>query len=477
MKYRTFLTTLILFLFSFNLGIAIICVTTFKDTVHRAEEKSLGEHYFITSALIKDFQAVESRGTDIEGSLGSLLQPYSYLSGDKKVKLALYKDKQLVYSNRQEIVLPSSYSKPPEDGKRLVSIQKSDSRTYIMVSGKLPAPYDFYTMVYLYDTTEAITAWEQMKNMLFFAGLILSSLLAFGLLLLLNRIFKPLSQISQISRNIAAGAYDTRLPVSGHDELSEMAQSFNHMAEEIQRQIQELAAAAEQKQQFVDNLAHELRTPLTAIYGYAEYIQKVVRTEEDKLFATNYIMSESRRLQNIAYRLLDMATLRENKTERSDVRMEELVRGVEQALCMKAAEQNIQITYEYRFDTLFCDADLMHILLVNLIDNAIKACSPGGVIKLSADLEEGRKVISVQDNGKGMTEEHLAHITEAFYRVDPSRSRAGGGAGLGLTLCRQIAVNHEAELSFTSELGKGTTAKLTFSGTPCRTVLPPANSQ
>jgi signal transduction histidine kinase len=331
-----------------------------------------------------------------------------------------------------------------------------------MVSGQLPAPYDFYTMVYLYDTTDAITAWKQMKNMLFFAGFILSSLLALGLLLLLNRIFKPLSQISQISRNIAAGAYETRLPVSGHDELSEMAQSFNHMAEEIQRQIQQLATAAEQKQQFVDNLAHELRTPLTAIYGYAEYIQKIVRTEEDKLFATNYIMSESRRLQNIAYHLLDLATLRENKIERSSIRMGELVDGIEQSLSMKAAEQNIRIIYEYRFDTLFCNADLMHILLVNLIDNAMKACSPGGIIKLVADLEDGRKVISVQDNGKGMTEEHLIHITEAFYRVDPSRSRSGGGAGLGLTLCKQIAVNHEAELSFLSEPGRGTTAKLTF---------------
>lgn len=462
MKYRTFLTTLVLFLFSFNLGILIISVTTFKDTVNRAEEKSLGEHYFITSALLKDFYAVESRGIDIEGSLGSLLQSYSYLFGDKKVKLALYKGNQLVYSNRQEIVLPSSFSEPPADGNRLVSMQKLDGRTYVMVSGKLPVPYDFYTMIYLYDTTDAITAWKQTKNMLFFAGLILSSLLALGLLLLLNRIFKPLSQISQISRNIAAGAYETRLPISGHDELSEMAQSFNHMAEEIQCQMQQLATAAEQKQQFVDNLAHELRTPLTAIYGYAEYIQKIARTEEDKLFATNYIMSESRRLQNIAYHLLDLATLRENKIERSNVRMEQLIRGVEQVLSMKAAEQKIRITYEYRFETLFCNADLMHILLVNLIDNAMKACDSGGVIKLIADLEGEHKVIFVQDNGKGMAEDHLVHITEAFYRVDSSRSRSGGGAGLGLTLCQQIAVNHGAELSFSSELGKGTTAKLTF---------------
>jgi len=462
MKNRTFLTTLALFLFSFNLGIVIISVTTFKDTVHRAQERSLSEHYFISSALLQDFHAVESRRIDIESSIGSLLQPYGYLSGDKQVTLALYKGKRLVYSNRQEMVVENGISELPVDGTRLVSILKAEDRSYVIVSGRLPAPYHLYSLTYLSDITADITAWEQMKNLLFIAGLILSGLFAFGLLLLLNRIFKPLLQISQTSRNIAAGAYETRLPVSGHNELSEMAQSFNHMAEEIQSQIQQLATAAEQKQQFVDNLAHELRTPLTAIYGYAEYIQKVVRTEEDKLFATNYIMSESRRLQNIAYRLLDMATLRGNKIERNEAYMSELVRGVEQALSMKAAEENIQITYECRFDTLFCDADLMHILLVNLIDNAIKACGQGGVIRLVADLEDEHKVIFVQDNGKGMTEDHLVHITEAFYRVDPSRSRAGGGAGLGLTLCQQIAVSHGAELSFSSEVGKGTTAKLTF---------------
>lgn len=184
-----------------------------------------------------------------------------------------------------------------------------------------------------------------------------------------------------------------------------------------------MATAAEQKQQFIDNLAHELRTPLTAIYGYAEYIQKIARTEEGKLIATNYIMSESRRLQNIAYRLLDLATIRENKVKLGNIRIKELLSGVEQTMAIHANEQNIQISYEYDFDTLICDADLMHILLVNLIDNALKACGLGDVVKVSAHTEQGRKVISVQDNGEGMTKEHLQRITEPFYRVDTSRSR------------------------------------------------------
>ena len=306
MKQRTFLTTLALFLFFFNLGIFIVSVAMFRDTVNRAEDRSLGEHYFIASALIKDLQAVESRGTDIDGSLSSLLQPYSYLSGDNKAGLALHKNNQLVYSSKDATVLQSNFLEPPGNGNRLATIRKVDDRTYVIVSGKLPAPYDSYTLVYLYDTTEAINSWIRLKNILFLAGFVLSVLLAFGLLLVMNRIFRPLKQISRTSKDIANGAYETRLPVSGHDELAEMSQSFNHMAEEIQRQMTELKDAADKKQQFVDNFAHELRTPLTAIYGYAEYMQKAVLSEDDKLSALNYIMSESRRLQTVAFQLLEL---------------------------------------------------------------------------------------------------------------------------------------------------------------------------
>ncbi|MCM3041509.1 HAMP domain-containing histidine kinase [Paenibacillus motobuensis] len=462
MKFRTFLTTLMLFLFSFNLGILIISVTTFKDTLNRAEERSLGEHYFITSSLIKDFHAVESRGTVIEESLGTLLQPYSYLSGDKKAKLALYKDNQLVYSNRLEISLQSSYLKPPEDGSRLVSIQNSDGRTYINVSGKLPAPYDLYTMVYLYDTTDSISEWKQMKNLLFLVGSILSGLLALGLLLLLNRIFKPLSQISQTSRYIAAGAYETRLPVSGHDELSEMAQSFNHMAEEIQRQMTELITTAERKQQFIDNFAHELRTPLTAIYGYAEYMQKAALSEEDRLSAIDYIMSASRRLQTMANQLLELANLKNDQIAWEAQKVSDIFQAVKQTLHNKITEKGIQMEMICETDVIWGDASLLQSLFVNLIDNAIKACDTGGHIIVRATIEAGQKTVSIQDNGKGMTSEILGHITEPYYRAEKSRNRRDGGAGLGLAICKQIVMRHGAELAFMSHPGEGTIAKIVF---------------
>jgi signal transduction histidine kinase len=462
MKQKTFLTTLALFLFFFNLGIFIVSVVMFRDMVNRAEDRSLCEHYFIASALIKDFQAVESRGTDIDGFLSSLLQPYSYLSRDNKAGFAFYKNNQLVYSNKNATELQSNSLEPPGNGNRLVMIRKVDDRTYAIVSGKLPAPYDSYTLVYLYDMTEAINSWSHLKNILFFAGFVLSVVLSFGLLLVLNRIFKPLKQITRISKDIANGAYGTRLPVSGHDELTEMSQSFNHMAEEIQRQMTELKDAADKKQQFVDNFAHELRTPLTAIYGYAEYMQKAVLSEEDKFSALNYIMSESRRLQTVAFQLLELANLQNNQITCEELKVSNLFETVRQTLYGKLAGKDVQIEFSSEIETIRGDYCLMESMLINLIDNAIKACSDGGHIIVSASKEVGKKTISVQDNGKGMTPEVLSQIMEPFYRGEKSRNRGDGGAGLGLALCKQIASIHNAELSFSSCPGEGTTAKITF---------------
>jgi signal transduction histidine kinase len=462
MKQRTFLITLALFLIFFNLGIFIVSVAMFRDTVNRAEERSLNEHYFIASALIKDFRAVESRGTDVEGSLSSLLRPYSYLSGDSKTGLALYKSDKLIYSNQNAFVLKYNSLKPPENENRLATIRKENDKTYVIISGKLPSPYNSYTLVYLYDTTVAISSWRHLKNILFLAGFVLSILLAFGLLIVLNRIFRPLKQISRTSKDIADGAYETRLPVSGHDELSEMARSFNHMAYEIQRQMTELKDTADKKQQFVDNFAHEIRTPLTAIYGYAEYMQKAVLSEDDRLSALQYIMSESHRLHTIAFQLMELANLQNNQITCEILKVSALFETVRQTLYGKLAGKDIQIEFSSEIETVHGDASLLESLLINLINNAIKACGKDDHISVRAAMEDGKKTISVQDNGKGMTPEVLSQITEPFYRGEKSRNRNDGGAGLGLAICKQIASSHGAELSFISSPGEGTMAKITF---------------
>lgn len=218
---------------------------------------------------------------------------------------------------------------------------------------------------------------------------------------------------------------------------------------------------ADRKQMLVDNMAHELRTPLTSIYGYAEYIEKANTTEERRLIAAKYIMSESERLQKISELLLDGAFIRENAIEMTWVELPALLADVAEKLQPKAEHGEVEILCDTSTATVWGNETLLSMLFYNLTENAIKACPPGGKVKLSC---EGTQA-TVEDNGKGMTAEQLLHITEPFYRTDRSRSRAEGGAGLGLALCKQIIRTHDAEMKFESEMGVGTKIFVNFSET------------
>ena len=140
----------------------------------------------------------------------------------------------------------------------------------------------------------------------------------------------------------------------------------------------------------------------------------------------------------------------------------ELLEHVVQLEAEQAAQRQIQLQTEYEDFSMKMDDELMESLLVNLIDNALRATEAGGRITVKAYKESGRKILEVADNGRGIPQEELGKITEAFYMVDKSRSRQEGGAGLGLALCVKIAEVHGGRLDITSQLGTGTKVRVIF---------------
>lgn len=165
----------------------------------------------------------------------------------------------------------------------------------------------------------------------------------------------------------------------------------------------------------------------------------------------------------MAYQLLDMALLRRDEMKDSDCPVRELFVQSEKAMHMRAAEKRIRLTYELS-ENLVVRGNMEQLLILanNLIDNAIKASRPEEEIRIFAYSEKSNIVVEVKDHGIGMEAEQMSHIKEAFYRVDKARSRAAGGAGLGLSICEKIMRIHHADMSFASEPGAGTTVKLSF---------------
>ena len=166
----------------------------------------------------------------------------------------------------------------------------------------------------------------------------------------------------------------------------------------------------------------------------------------------------------MAYQLLDMALLRKDEMKDSNCSVKELFAKSEKAMYMRASEKKIRLTYVFSQNYIVRgNLEQLLILINNLIDNAIKASQQEDEIRISAYSEESAIVMEVEDHGIGMEIEQISHIKEAFYRIDKARSRAAGGAGLGLAICERIIQIHHADMSFISKPGVGTIVKLFFS--------------
>ncbi|MCH5353433.1 MAG: HAMP domain-containing histidine kinase [Acutalibacter sp.] len=263
----------------------------------------------------------------------------------------------------------------------------------------------------------------------------------------------PLQSLSDGARSIAAGAYDRRVQEKRKDEIGSLGRDFNRMAEAIEGHIREVEESEEKKTLFMGSLTHELKTPLTAISGYAQTIRSVKLPENDRDEALRYIHEESRRLDRLSKKMMRLLELEENAELLFEtVSVRDLFEGAVRTCAAAAKEKGVILEIGDCPGEVKADKDLMTEVLVNLIDNAVKASNQGDTVQLYT--EHG--CIVVEDNGCGIPSEEIHRITEPFYMVDKSRSRKSGGAGLGLALTAMILKRHGMALSVESEIGQGT---------------------
>ncbi len=449
---KTYIFTLVLFLICLNVGILSLTVYTYQKNVEATETAVAAEQYYVAMSFERDYaDMIESSSYN---SPSILMQSFVIYYSNKGLLLAFEENDEIIYSNfkNEYNIEKNTLMHTDFDNKRhvLISSEICDGK-YEMIFAKNVEALDMELRSLM--VTYSVTAIG------------VSLFLAVCLYFILRKLSEPLEKLRKTTKVIEAGDFSITAEEKGNDEFTLLAKSFNAMLGKINEQMAALEyeaeakmIEAERKQMLVDNMAHELRTPLTSIQGYAEYIEKANTTEERKLIAAKYIMSESERLQKISEILLDGAFIRENSIDMTDVDLKGVLRDVCEKLQMRAEKAEVEVINDAAPIIVKGNETLLSMLFYNLIENSIKACSVGGVVKISCI--DGQVVI--MDNGKGMTKEQLLHITEPFYRTDKSRSRAEGGAGLGLALCKQIVQTHGAELRFESELGIGTKTFVTF---------------
>lgn len=447
MKFRekTYLVTLVLFLLFLNAGVFSLAYYTQSRAIVAEESICHTEQSLIVKAFEQDAENT--------GKHGKIMIMYSYGSYYKEngVFLGFTCNDALQYNSLPEGVTP------PDSG--YASTQRVDGKRYYVMTEQLS---DGYIFTYAKDVSYLDEDFKSMCTVFIAASVGASVILAVVLFFVLRRLSAPLEKLRKATAEIAGGNFGARASVAGKDEFSMLASDVNKMADKVQEQLCSLEESAETKQMMLDNLAHEMRTPLTSIRGYAEYVINARIDEQERKEALEYIISEAERMRHISERLLDEAFIRENGIKPEPTDLSTLVFNAQKSLMPKAVEKEVLINTTAQSITVNCDPLLIGLVITNLTDNAIKACRKNGRVEINCRTEDGSVVVSVSDNGIGMSADQLERITEPFYRTDKSRSRSDGGTGLGLSLCDKIIRAHGAKLIFSSLPGKGTKAFIIF---------------
>lgn len=264
---------------------------------------------------------------------------------------------------------------------------------------------------------------------------------------------KPIRLLTRATRKMAEGDYSYRAKQISSDELGQLTQDFNSMANALEGTIGELKDEVRAREDFIAAFAHELKTPLTAIIGYADLLRSRKLDDEKHFLSANYIYTEGKRLESMSFRLLDLIVTKREKIDPQPVEAEMIFRYLEDMFAGNT-EQTIQTSFDKGM--VYAEINLIKSVLLNLVDNALKASLPGGIVEVSGKLLEDGYQFRVKDYGVGIPEEEVKRVTEAFYMVDKSRSRSKNGAGLGLALCVEILRLHDSELTIESKVDEGT---------------------
>ncbi|MDK0812422.1 HAMP domain-containing sensor histidine kinase [Clostridium perfringens] len=298
-----------------------------------------------------------------------------------------------------------------------------------------------------------------MQNELVFLDIVNKIILGIGVLLILastvigfiisRSITRPINKLMTKAKYISKGEYDKKIEINTDIlEINDLINSINNLSQSIKEQ-------ENIRKRLTGDISHELKTPLTNIQSHLEaMIDGIWEPTEERLLS---VKEEAERLSSL---VSDMQKL--NKYDESSINLKKDNVNISDIICFVifqfsnlAKSKNIKIEYEKKNINLYCDKDKITQALVNILSNAIRYSNEGSTIFIEEKLKDNKVIISIEDQGIGISEEDLKYVFERFYRADKSRTRATGGTGIGLTIVKSIVSSHGGEVKLESKLGEG----------------------
>ena len=459
MKFRAKIVICMIWLLSlaFGIGGSFLIYISFDNSYKRELDSALSSFRSVQRVIYF---------LDEEGAINDDYAPYELI---KQMKLTgmLSADAFRAYdSNGKQIDSFGSVDDTASSFKNnSVSVFcDNNGKRYFRISGNISTNNGSFELVAYYNITSIFLSrasqydiYKKIFAVTILLGAVLSYAIAYWITL-------PLDKLKNATKMLAEGDMDYRAVIDTRDEFGELSNDFNSMADKLEKNMNKLQDSVHRQEDFMASFAHEMKTPMTSIIGYADLLRSQSLDADEQMNAANYIFSESKRLESLSFKLLDLIVMKNGELDMKAVNPAQLISQLAESLKPIYLKQNITLQYKCEDCSCLMDADLIKSLLVNLLDNARKALSDGGNIYVTSNLVDGTCVIKVLDNGPGIPEESMAHLTEAFYIVDKSRSRAQGGVGLGLNLCNEIVKLHNGEIRFESRVGNGTCVTVFLNG-------------
>ena len=271
----------------------------------------------------------------------------------------------------------------------------------------------------------------------------------------ISSVVNPVDQVGKTAQRIAHGDFSVRLQKRYDDEVGELCDVINYMAEELQEN-------EKMKNDFISSVSHELRTPLTAIRGWAETLKNGDADPQTMQKGMGVILKESDRLSSMVEELLDFSRLQSGRMQLNLSKLD-LIAELSDVVLMfyeKAKRDNIELIYDEPMDIMPINADPNRLrqVFINIIDNAIKYSDSGDTVTINAFVEENDAVVTIADTGCGIKDVDLPKIKEKFYKANSTRR----GSGIGLAVADEIVALHGGRLSIGSKEGVGTTVTISL---------------
>lgn len=427
-------------------------INSLENSITQNASKHKLERYYLDSNIISKIQQGEEFSEEhLYEYISSLTD---YMNNDMECIEIYSEDKVKIISS-----FPKSHKLKLDNIDDLLDkevdkyvIREIEEENYMIFCSYYTVSNVSMYIVNIYDITSIYEERTRQLKDIMFTDIIVLAISSIAIAIFSRFLTTPIEKLNDATKKISSGKFNERVNVKSNDEIGELADSFNKMAEEIENKINSLNLSIKQKDDFISGFSHEIKTPMTAIIGYSDLLRLKNYDDEVRVPALNYIYSESKRLEELSYKLLSLMELSEDKIELKNTKIKECI----EKICKKIVLENIELKLDLEDAIINVDENLLEVVIRNLVQNAKKAEPKDRCVYVVGNRDKNKYVISIIDNGIGIPKEHIERVTEDFYMVDKSRSRKNGGTGIGLSLCKKILELHNSKINIESQENIGT---------------------